>query len=116
MLTCWQLSTNSPVAGSGNELARPPSLGRLSRIVIRSPRSTRHDATARPASPPPTITIWGGGACGRWPSSLYVVRSVLQGGLSGTPILDLQSWDFLEMPAVRREECCVVNPGNRRDL
>ena len=38
MLTCWQLSTCSPVTGSVNELARPPSRGRLSRRVIRSPR------------------------------------------------------------------------------
>ena len=41
MLTCWQLSTSSPVTGSVNELARPPSLGRLSSSVIRRPRPTK---------------------------------------------------------------------------
>jgi hypothetical protein len=56
MLTCWQLSTNSPVTGSLKELARPPNRGRLSTIVIRRPRSTRAEAVARPAKPPPTIT------------------------------------------------------------
>ena len=34
----------------------PPSRGRLSRIVIRKPRSTSAEAVARPARPPPTIT------------------------------------------------------------
>ena len=50
MLTCWQLSTGSPVAGSVNELARPPSRGRLSSSVILSPRSDqrRGGRQARP--------------------------------------------------------------------
>jgi len=51
ILTCWQLSTSSPVTGSLKELARPPSLGRLSNRVIRKPRSTKHDAAARPPGP-----------------------------------------------------------------
>ena len=68
MLTCWQLSTSSPVTGSVNELARPPSLGRLSSSVIRRPRPTSPDAAARPARPPPTITTWGGG--GLCPSAI----------------------------------------------
>ena len=57
MLTCWQLSTSSPVTGSWNELARPPNRGRLSRSVIRRPRSTSPEAhrQALPARrrPPP---------------------------------------------------------------
>ena len=58
-LTCWQLSIWVPVALSTNELARPPKRGRDSKTVTPTPRSADATAAARPANPPPTITVRG---------------------------------------------------------
>src|SRR5712692_8649631 len=55
MVTCWQLSTCSPV-GRVYEVARPPSRGRLSNRDKRKPASASATAEDSPASPPP-ITI-----------------------------------------------------------
>src|SRR5688500_13185699 len=51
---CWPLSTRSPVPGSVNAVARPPSPGRASTTSTRAPRSASAVAALNPAHPPPT--------------------------------------------------------------
>ena len=56
MLTCPAVVDAFTGRRVGEQDRRPPpNLGRLSTIVIRNPRSTRAEAVARPARPPPTI-------------------------------------------------------------
>ncbi len=50
---CGPMSTTSPVTGSRQQLARPPSLFERSTTVTAIPWSASATAQARPASPPP---------------------------------------------------------------
>ena len=55
--TCWQLSSTSPVCGSSNDPARPPSVRRASTSVTSAaPLDCSATAAAIPASPPPMTT------------------------------------------------------------
>src|SRR5688572_2393403 len=72
---CWPLSTRSPVPGSVNAVARPPSPGRASTTSTRAPRSASAVAALNPAHPPPT-TITSNDLSGinqQWRRSLSAV-------------------------------------------
>src|SRR3982751_5659054 len=56
-MTCWPLSTSSPVSRSMNAVARPPSSPRASSTRTRCPASASAVAADRPATPAPTTAI-----------------------------------------------------------
>src|SRR3954471_12126055 len=59
-MTCWPLSTSSPVSRSRNAVARPPSSPRASSTSTRSPASASAVAAANPAMPAPATAMSNG--------------------------------------------------------